>query len=430
MLLLLKTIGRRIRANGFFKYGVLLLMVAVLIPASIYGYFESIDWCPVHRPVSLHPGRIEQTFKVNYTARYFADIEFKTCTLSPDTVQCLTGVTEFPSAEPKCNGSEKPILNFSWRLLRGGKKVSAGRYGEDKGGSVSPSTVEADFADFDAKRGDRYTLVVDVDSDATKLDVASPTLYVTVNPVNLESAMVLEGLSRVAAAALGLVGLACVLLAIRWQQWMFSALLIVVAVSSVAFLDGCSREPTDPHAALVGHSQIPPPLEAKDCASTAPQDGRTTRNVKVWSQGAALTVDDVAQGRDLRNYDRLELADRVARLAADRRGEAIIAQARTFLWQHWREGKRAYLILTLSSVDFTSTSHVFIEKDEEGRWRVFWRIVRQNGDVYDAPAGYSMSWVIPGESDKPGAQLPPGRQPDPKDKLEFRDVCGDVDRSF
>lgn len=230
-------------------------MVAVLIPASIYGYFESIDWCPVHRPVSLHSGRIEQTFKVNYTARYFADFEFQTGTLSPDTVQCLTGVTDF-SPKPKCNESEKPILSFSWRLLRGGKEVSSGRYGEDRGGGISASTVEADFADFEAKRGDRYTLVVDVDSDATRLDVASPTLYVTVNPVNLESAMVLEGFSRIAAVALWLVGLACFLLGIRWQRRMSSVLLIVVAASGVGCLDGCSRKPSDPRAALVGQYRL------------------------------------------------------------------------------------------------------------------------------------------------------------------------------
>jgi hypothetical protein len=38
------------------------------------------------------------------------------------------------------------------------------------------------------------------------------------------------------------------------------------------------------------------------------------------------------------------------------------------------------LILTLSSVDAT-TSHVIIQKDEIGRWRVYWRIVRYHSEV-------------------------------------------------
>src|SRR5439155_8440117 len=106
-----------------------------------------------------------------------------------------------------------------------------------------------------------------------------------------------------------------------------------------------------------------------DCASSAPSDelptarfarkgGRTTRNVKVWRQGSALMIDDVAQGRDLTQYERLELADPEPRVVSDQRRNPVLAQARTFLWRHWQDRKRAYLLLTLSSVDATSTSHV------------------------------------------------------------------------
>jgi len=216
MLPVIRTIARRLIANRWCKFGVALLLVAVLIPAGVYGYFNSIDWSPVRRPISLRRGRIEQSFRVNYTARYFAEIEFQTGAMSSDAVQCLTSVKGF-SPVPKC--TEKPILNFHWQLLHDGKTVSSGRYEEDsKGGSMSASTVGADVAYFDAKRGDRYTLVIDVDSDATRLDVTNPTLYVDVNSVNLEFALVLEGLSRVSAGALGLVGLICLLWGIKQQR--------------------------------------------------------------------------------------------------------------------------------------------------------------------------------------------------------------------
>jgi hypothetical protein len=191
------------------------------------------------------------------------------------------------------------------------------------------------------------------------------------------------------------------------------------------------------------HPQVPSPLEAKNCALTAPGDelpnarfarkgGRSTRYVRVWRDGTALTVDNVAQGRDLRQYDRLELADPEPRVVADRRGDWIIAKARTFLWEHWRDHKRAYLLLTLSSVDATSTSHVFLEKDEIGRWRVYWRIVRDHSEIDDLPTTYAVQWVIPtGDSDKPGTPLAQGQEPDPlRHRLEFRDICGDVDGLF
>lgn len=177
----LQTISRTIRANRLCKCGVALLAVSLVIPACIYGYFTSIDWCPANRPISLRQGRIESAFKVNYTARYFADINLQTGALSPETVQCLTGVTGF-SPEPKC--TEKPILSFKWQLLHDGRAVSSGHYEENEGG-MSPSSVEADIAHFDAKRGESYTLVVDVDSDASRLDVARPTLVVSANSVNL-----------------------------------------------------------------------------------------------------------------------------------------------------------------------------------------------------------------------------------------------------
>ena len=190
------------------------------------------------------------------------------------------------------------------------------------------------------------------------------------------------------------------------------------------------------------HPQVPPALEAANCASSTTRDelpnahfarkgGRTTPYVKVRREGTALTVDDVAQGRDLSRYERLELADPKPRTVADRHRDPILAQARTFLWQHWQDRKRGYLLLTLSSVDATSSSHVFIEPDESGRWRVYWRAVRSHGEVDDAPTSYSMKWVIPGGWNTPGTSLTPGQEPEPmKHKLEFRDTCGDVDGDF
>jgi hypothetical protein len=191
------------------------------------------------------------------------------------------------------------------------------------------------------------------------------------------------------------------------------------------------------------HPRVPPPLEAKDCASTAPRDelpnarfvrkgGRSTRYVKVWREGTALTVADVTQGRDLSHYDKLEVADPEPRTVVDRRRDPYLAQARSFLWEHWRDRKRGYLILTVRSVDATSTSHVFIEEDEIGRWRAYWRIVRHHSEVDDLPTTYAEQWVIPAhDGDTPGTPLAQNEVPDPiKDRLEFRDVCGDVEGLF
>ena len=90
--------------------------------------------------------------------------------------------------------------------------------------------------------------------------------------------------------------------------------------------------------------------------------GKTTRYIQVWRQGESLTVENVTQDRDLAKYDTLEVADPEPRAVSDRRREPFLAQARTFIWEHWRDRKRGYLILTLSSVDATGTSHIFVER--------------------------------------------------------------------
>ncbi len=62
-----------------------------------------------------------------------------------------------------------------------------------------------------------------------------------------------------------------------------------------------------------------------------------------------------------------------------------MGNARAFIWEHWQSKKRGYIRITFNSVDATSTSHIFIEPDSYGVWRVTWRIVRRNNEVDDLP---------------------------------------------
>jgi len=191
----------------------------------------------------------------------------------------------------------------------------------------------------------------------------------------------------------------------------------------------------------VGSIRLPLPLEAADCSVAAPfnelpdaqferKGGRRTAS-KVLFQRGVLTVNDVAQGRVLGQYEQLTVVNPKPMTVVEMKDDLVLARARTFLWQHWRDHKQAYLRITLSGVDATSTSHVFVEHDNAGRWRVSWRIVRHIGRVDDLPTYYSMEWVTPAGFRKPGKDLPEGQEPDPiKNRLEFRDKCGDVEHSL
>jgi hypothetical protein len=172
-------------------------------------------------------------------------------------------------------------------------------------------------------------------------------------------------------------------------------------------------------SAAQSQQKLSPPVEAPECSAKAPSNelpnarfarkgGRTTAS-NVLFQGGVLTVKDVAQGRDLGGYETLTLTNPEPRTVLERRGDPI----------------------TLSSVDATSTSHIFVEQDDTGRWRVSWRIVRYMGEVDDLPTYYSIQWVTPTGFRQPGKPLPERQQPDAaKNTLEFRDKCGEVESSL
>jgi|GEM_PF-6332351 hypothetical protein len=183
---------------------------------------------------------------------------------------------------------------------------------------------------------------------------------------------------------------------------------------------------------------LPPPLEAKNCNSKNSKDeypndrfarkgGRETK-ASVRYEKDLLTAPDIEQGRDLSRYERLNVSNPKPMFAYEMDGAQIFIAARTFVWEHWRNQKLGYLTMTGSSVDATSTSHIFIEPDDTGRWRVAWRIVRHTGKIDDLPTYYAVQWVRLTDWDKPGVPLRAEEKPDAaKHKLEFRDKCGDVE---
>lgn len=183
-----------------------------------------------------------------------------------------------------------------------------------------------------------------------------------------------------------------------------------------------------------GDRHIPSAVEAQVC-SPAPENelpkdrfarkgGRETK-VTVRLDKGLWTTERVEQGRNLSLYDRVDLG------SIRNESASAEADARLFLWKHWSRRKPGYLTLTGSSVDASSTSHIFIESDETGRWRVAWRIVRHNGLIHDLPTYYAVDWVRPGGWRKPGLALGVGEHPDPtKHELEFRDKCGDIEQTL
>jgi len=189
-------------------------------------------------------------------------------------------------------------------------------------------------------------------------------------------------------------------------------------------------------------SRLPvPPSVVSDCSASGPvhefpnqrflRKGGRKSPAEVLSRDGLLTVNDVEQGRDLARYARLDLSKPAFGHLSSSGRDRRFAEARTFIWDHWRSHSLAYLTLSTGSIDAFGTSHIFVEPDETGHWRVAWRMVQSSGTIVDPPTYYGVQWVQPQQSGQPGKSLPPQGKPNSlKHTLEFRDKCGDVEQTL
>lgn len=77
------------------------------------------------------------------------------------------------------------------------------------------------------------------------------------------------------------------------------------------------------------------------------------------------------------------------------RCKASIKTARAFIWQHWQEKKRGYVIVKMASDDAESDAHIFIEPDKSGAWHVVWKWER----IFALSIGENISGRIDDGSD-------------------------------
>jgi hypothetical protein len=101
-----------------------------------------------------------------------------------------------------------------------------------------------------------------------------------------------------------------------------------------------------------------------------------------WQEGIGLTYKDLAQDRNLANYDdggHFDCQD-INYSPEKLSPEKLLfpcdgAKIRDFIWQHWTEKKRGYLRESSDGIDHRATSHWFIEPNKENQWSVNKRTV-------------------------------------------------------
>src|SRR5438128_1212347 len=106
----------------------------------------------------------------------------------------------------------------------------------------------------------------------------------------------------------------------------------------------------------------------------------------------------VIEGRDLKTYaDGGEFSSSPMTSGKIVRVDAL----RQFIWQHWAEKTRGYARLAMSGIDSTQTTHLFIEPDPSGAWRVALRGLNEGYPcptchkwfLYDTVYATSVQWI-------------------------------------
>jgi len=115
--------------------------------------------------------------------------------------------------EGQCSGIG-PAIKFSWQLERGGETVQSGTSAKMVGGAYTNDTVALEFSSFQGKRGQHYTLDMDILQDGSRLAITNPKLRVRVAAFTNEDFAVTGFLALAIGAVCCLVGGAMVAIAL------------------------------------------------------------------------------------------------------------------------------------------------------------------------------------------------------------------------
>jgi hypothetical protein len=115
--------------------------------------------------------------------------------------------------------------------------------------------------------------------------------------------------------------------------------------------------------------------------------GGKESKAKIIYQDGELTASNIAQARDLTQYDGGGHFNcrKWTRPQGAAQSNCDLPKVRDFILQHWQDKRRGYIRITFDSVDAVSTAHIFIEPNPQGRWHVAWRWARHSGVVTDLP---------------------------------------------
>jgi hypothetical protein len=197
---------------------------------------------PLVLPASLVPGTITTpTIRADFNKSYQIDVQFErkfeavpvvqqllNAKVNPfpgrvrnrllEGIQCLLGAEGKPE---ECKGIES-LIDITWELREGQRVVAEGNSHQFDYGFEMTDKIVRTIGMFNGQKGQRYTLVLHINRDASVLNVTEPKIVVHVPYDYWDDVGMAAGFIELYAAVTGLIGLALVYPAARrWvtRRW-------------------------------------------------------------------------------------------------------------------------------------------------------------------------------------------------------------------
>jgi hypothetical protein len=175
--------------------------------AQVVGAQRSHPWRPFSVRVSLSPGTITTPqFQVHFTGDYNVELEIQSKT------------------DRQKLRSDPSLIDISWELLEGGKRVEIAPTVFSKGDSQEYSSVPtppgSPFRQIGRFRGEKdhiYQLVMHVQKDASELNPGKPIVVTAVEPSAAKDYLVGTYIHADLAKILAVLAILVALLSIKWR---------------------------------------------------------------------------------------------------------------------------------------------------------------------------------------------------------------------
>jgi hypothetical protein len=141
-------------------------------------------WQPFSTPIKLKVGRVHTNeFVAGLNTNYRIYIESQSA-IEFNRHKCLLGM-----AGQDCTDVPN-VIDIDWCVLTGGKVIASGSSLKNWSGFYSGETIAREIGHFAARKGQNYSVVLDIRRDANELSATNPKLLVETEPPAWKDAVV------------------------------------------------------------------------------------------------------------------------------------------------------------------------------------------------------------------------------------------------